>query len=321
MGREREQIVLFRRMKIEDKEEKRMEFDLADPLTSLNGHQPCTFSELFAFESEHLPLSNHLCLSNTRDFSFSFRCEAISLILQVKFTCKLDPFIVYLAISYMDRFLSKQEIPGKPWVLKLLLISCLSLASKMKDAPFSISDLQKEDFIFEAQSINKMELLILDALKWRMRSITPFCFLHFFLSLSDLKDLPFQQALKHRASEIIFNAHTDIKFLEFKPSTVAASAVMTACYELFPPIFSSMRSAISSCRYVDEGVMLKCFNLMQEMVEMEGYESMCNRSFPLADTPGSVLDWQHTGIEDENTLITTQEKQRNQKREAPKGKN
>jgi cyclin D6 len=65
----------------------------------------------------------------------------------------------------------------------------------------------EEGFMFEAQTINKMELVILDTLNWRMRSITPFSFLHFFVSLVDLNEQPLTEALKSRASEVIFNAH------------------------------------------------------------------------------------------------------------------
>jgi len=36
-------------------------------------------------------------------------------------------------------------------------------------------------FIFEAKTIQRMELLVLSTLKWRMQSITPFTFLDYFL--------------------------------------------------------------------------------------------------------------------------------------------
>ena len=66
--------------------------------------------------------------------------------------------------------------------------------------------------MFEAARIQEMENLILGALEWRMRSITPFSFLHFFISLTeiDLKyppSTPSKQALKKGSSDIIFNAH------------------------------------------------------------------------------------------------------------------
>lgn len=64
-----------------------------------------------------------------------------------------------------------------------------------------------EELIFDAQTIHRMELLILDALNWRMRSVTPFSFLCFFISLFEPKDPPLTQALKDRATDIIFRAH------------------------------------------------------------------------------------------------------------------
>ncbi|XP_054800207.1 putative cyclin-D6-1 isoform X1 [Prosopis cineraria] len=293
-----------------------MEFDLEDPLASFEEQQNCSISELFACESDHMPAQN--CIS--------FRCEAVSLISQVQFSCNLDPFGAYLARNYLDRFVSRQEIKqGKPWFLRLVAMSCLSLASKMTNTPFSISDLQIEGCMFEARSIQKMELLILGALEWRMRSITPFSFLHFFISLTDLelKDPSTKQALKERASEVIFNVHygtycitlfysensqfyvdfhfklaqtltslrllaLDIKFLGFKPSIVAASALICACRELFPLQFSAVRASIAACEYIDEETICRCFNLMLEMKRMEADESAFDYDTSVISTETTV---------------------------------
>ncbi|RDX76329.1 hypothetical protein CR513_43694, partial [Mucuna pruriens] len=84
-----------------------MEFDLEDPLASFKEEQTFTISELFASESEHMPSPN--CLRSTHFHVFC--CEAISLILQVQLSCNLDTFVAYLAINYLHRFMSSQEIP------------------------------------------------------------------------------------------------------------------------------------------------------------------------------------------------------------------
>ncbi|KAL7000270.1 hypothetical protein U1Q18_001418 [Sarracenia purpurea var. burkii] len=167
---------------------------------------------------------------------------------------------------------------GKPWVVKLLALSCVSLALKMRETEFSVSDIQHDGgggggFIFDTQTIKRMELLILGALQWRMRSITPFSFLNFFVSLFKFKDPPLVQALKARATEIIFKAQNDIKLLEFKPSILAASALLSAAHELFPLQFPSFRKAISTCSYVNEEKLFRCCNEMQE-IAMDGYESV-----------------------------------------------
>ncbi|XP_061978100.1 putative cyclin-D6-1 isoform X1 [Populus nigra] len=284
-----------------------MEFDLENSLTSLEEHQSDTVPNLFASESDHMPSRNFLQCLKTSGFYVSFRQEAISLILQAQYSCNYDAFIPYLAVNYMDRFISKQEIPqGKPWILRLLVISCLSLAAKMRNAHFSVSDFQGEEagFIFDTQTINRMELLILDALNWRMRSITPFSFVHFFISVLELKDPSSSQPLKDRATEIIFKAQNEIKFLEFKPSIVAASALLVASNELLPLQFPLFKCSISSCAFVNKETLLSCFNAVQEMEEMEWYESMLD-TMSCTRTPLSVLDRQCTKSESETTSTTS----------------
>jgi len=57
-----------------------MEFDLEDPLVSLDEEQTFNVSDLFASESDHMPSPNYLSLTHFHVFC----CEAMSLILQVK---------------------------------------------------------------------------------------------------------------------------------------------------------------------------------------------------------------------------------------------
>ncbi|EOY28467.1 D6-type cyclin isoform 2 [Theobroma cacao] len=288
-------------------------FDLEDPFTSLKEHQSDTISALFSSESDHMPSQNYLQCLKTSDFYVSFRQEAISLILQLvlvgqaQYSCNLDPYTPYLAVNYMDRFISRQDIPqGNPWVLRLLVIACISLAAKMKEIHFSSSNFQREEgFIFDAPAIQRMELLILDALNWRMRSVTPFSFICFFMSLFELKDPPLTQALKDRASNIIFQAHGEINLLEFKPSILAASALLLASHELFPLQFPSVETSILSCEYVNKESLLKCFNATQDMVVNQISESIVDTvSSSSTRTPLSVLDCHCTKAESESTTST-----------------
>ncbi|MBA0864807.1 hypothetical protein Goshw_006375 [Gossypium schwendimanii] len=279
-------------------------FDLEDPLTSLDVHQSDTISALFSSESDHMPSYNYFQCLKTSDFYVSFRQEAISLILQAQYSSNLDPYTQYLAVNYMDRFISWQEIPqGNPWIVRLLVIACISLAAKMKEIHFSFSDFQKtnnikvkqrdEGFMFDPPAIQRMELLVLDALNWRMRSITPFSFITFFVSLFQLKDPPLTQALKDRATNIIFQARN-------------ASALLLACHELFPLQFPSFETSVLSCEYVNEEKVMECFNEMQEMVNNEMSESIVDMvsSSSSMRTPVSVLDCHCSKSENEGTNST-----------------
>ncbi|XP_057960601.1 putative cyclin-D6-1 [Malania oleifera] len=281
-----------------------MEFDLENPMTHFEEHQPDTIPALFATESDHMPFGAH-------DFFLSHRPQAISLILQVQFSCNLDPCISYLALTYVDRFISKQEIllEDKPWILKLLVISSLSLAAKMKNTNLSLSDFQREEgLIFDTQTIQRTELLILSTLNWRMRSITPFSFLSFFISLFKLKDPPLMQALKARATQIIFRAHHEMKLLEFKPSIIAASALLSAAYELFPLQFPCFQNSLAACEFVNKERLLGCLGAMQGMAEMDGCDESTLDTVSNAKTPVSVLDGQYCGkSESESTVMQGRE--------------
>ncbi|KAH7861850.1 hypothetical protein Vadar_031715 [Vaccinium darrowii] len=286
-----------------------MELDLENPLLS-------TFQDsipsLFLVEADHMPSLNYSHCLQLTDFDISVRQEAISLISLFSSNFN-DPFLPYLSINYLDRFLSTNPLmKTKPWAVKLIAISCIGLALKMKETEYSVSDIQNEEgFVFDTETIERMELLILGALQWRMRSITPFSFVNFFVSLFKFKDPPLVQDLKARATEIIFKAQNDINLLEFRPSVIAASALLSASHELFPLQFPCFQKAISSCSYVNEDNLLNCCNLMQE-IAMDGYESVWEAELSSCSTPVNVLDGQYcssstNSSDTEMTKITSSE--------------
>jgi len=70
------------------------------------------------------------------------------------------------------------EQKGKSWVVPLLSIACLSLAAKMEECVVPpLSEFPSEECKFDGNTIQRMELLILSTLEWRMSSVTPFAYL------------------------------------------------------------------------------------------------------------------------------------------------
>ncbi|KAL2245788.1 putative cyclin-D6-1 [Sesamum indicum] len=261
-----------------------MEFDLENPLPPSMEK----FPSLFHIEDEHMPSKTYLQALNSADSNLSIRREIVSSIFC--FSRGFDAFTSYLATNYMDRFLSTHSIPdGKPWILKVVAISCISLALKMRKTEFSVSDLLNAGgFMIDFLTIERMEMLILGSLKWRMRSVNPFSFANYFVTFFKFKDDSSIQALKTRAFEIIFKAQNDVKLLEFKPSVISASALLVAAHELFPVQLPSFRDAICSCSYVNKENLVQCYDLMQE-VAMERYGSVLGM-VSSSCTPANVLD-------------------------------
>ncbi|CAL9095939.1 unnamed protein product [Musa acuminata var. zebrina] len=276
-----------------------MEFDLENPLTSGEDEQQRrdSISDLFAAESDHM-------ISTVGTIDLHARRNAVSLILQAQFDYGLDPLVAYLAINYVDRFLSKRKIPrGKSWIVRLLSISCLSLASKMRKTSFALADIQGEEgCIFDAQTIRRMELLVLGALDWRMRSVTPFSFLRFFISFFSPAQPPLLRALRARATQILLKAQKEIKMMEFQPSVVAASALLSAAYELFPIQYPAFRAAVSSCELVNNDKLLDCSSAMgdAEAAATDGCDDLAAMGMASSSlTPVTVLGHHCSSFESE----------------------
>lgn len=60
-------------------------------------------------------------------------------------------------------------------------------------------------YIFEAKTIQRMELLVLSVLDWRLRSVTPFSFLSFFAYKIDPQGTSLGLFLTHATKIILSN--------------------------------------------------------------------------------------------------------------------
>lgn len=65
-------------------------------------------------------------------------------------------------------------------------------------------------YVFEAKTIQRMELLVLSTLKWRMQAVTPFSYIDYFLHrLNGGEDAPNRRAVRRSAELIMCIARGD----------------------------------------------------------------------------------------------------------------
>uniref|UniRef100_A0A1J3FE96 Putative cyclin-D6-1 n=1 Tax=Noccaea caerulescens TaxID=107243 RepID=A0A1J3FE96_NOCCA len=285
-----------------------MEFHLEHPLSHSSLHNDDSHDDalplsLFLVEFQHMPSSHYFLNLKSSASLLSNRNLAISSIIQYsrKFD---DPSLTYLAVNYLDRFLSSEDMPqqSKPWILKLISLSCVSLSAKMRKPEISVCDLQVEGEIFDAQTIERMENVILGALKWRMRSVTPLSFFSFFLSLFEFKEEDpslLKHSLKSQATDLTFNLQHDIKFLEFKPSVIAGAAFLFASYELCPLQLPCFSDRICQCTYVNKDELMECYKAIKERDTITVEEDQGS-----SETAVNVLDHQFSSCEESDKSIT-----------------
>ena len=70
-------------------------------------------------------------------------------------------------------------------------------------------------FVFEARTIQRMELLVLSTLKWRMQAVTPFSFIDHFIRKMNGDEFPTRISIS-RSTELIL-------------STVKGSSLLIVC--------------------------------------------------------------------------------------------
>ncbi|KAG0476297.1 hypothetical protein HPP92_012712 [Vanilla planifolia] len=233
---------------------------------------------LLTREAEHLPREDYAKRLMCGQLEWSIRRDAIDWILKVHAYYKFGPSSAFLSINYLDRFLSCYELPqGKAWMTQLLSVACLSLASKMEETEVPLLiDLQAGEakFVFESRTIQRMELLVLSTLNWRMQAVTPFSFVYSFLyKLNNGDSLP--KVLTGRAVELILCTTRGIDFLAFLPSEIAAAAAMSAISENRSVDF---RGKITWCSEVDQGRVYRCYEMLQE-------EMLTDRENPIDGIP------------------------------------
>lgn len=148
-----------------------------------------------------------------------------------------------------------------------------------------------EEFMFDEAKIQRMEQMVLNALEWRTRSVTPLAFLGFFLSacFPQPRHPALLDAIKARAVDLLLrvqpgtskppprpmppsspldsaSAHllppvhfAEVKMAEFSPSVAAAAALLAAAGEVAGAHLLGFEAGVAACPFVNSVSMILFF--------------------------------------------------------------
>lgn len=165
------------------------------------------------------------------------RREAVEWMMRVHAHYAFSALTALLAVNYWDRFMCSfllQE--DKPWMTQLSAVACLSLAAKVEETQVPLLiDFQVEDSspVFEAKNIQRMELLVLSSLKWKMNPVTPLSFLDYMTRRLGLTGHLCWEFLR-RCEHVLLSVISDCRFTCFLPSVIAASTMLHVINGLKP---------------------------------------------------------------------------------------
>lgn len=166
------------------------------------------------------------------------RGEVVDWMLKVKAHYGFSAVTAVLSINFFDRLmvssLNFQE--DKPWMIHLAAVTCVSLAAKVDEVQVPLLlDLQVEDskFVFEAKTIQRMELLVMSTLEWRMNPVTPLSFLdHTTRRLGLQTDLRWE--FFQKCEDLILSVVADWRSVRYLPSVLATSTMLHIIHQVEP---------------------------------------------------------------------------------------
>lgn len=195
------------------------------------------------------------------------RLEAITWILRTRKTFGFHFHTAYLSMIYFDRFISSRSIDRRySWVVKLISVACISLASKMEEVQVPSSpEFQTDGVIFESKSVKRVELGILSTLQWRMNYTTPFAFLRYFIMRFSRQDSPPRETIS-RTVRYILALMKEIHLMSHRPSVIAAAASLVVINNsLTRTTLETQMNSVAYPGFLNIEDVFRCYNLLQQL--------------------------------------------------------
>ncbi|KAJ9567493.1 hypothetical protein OSB04_003459 [Centaurea solstitialis] len=227
------------------------------------------------------------------------RREAVEWILGVVSHYAFSGLTAVLAVNYLDRFLDRFdgfESKKKPWMTQLAAVSCLSLAAKVEETHVPLLlDLQMEGsckYVFEAKTIQRMEILVLSTLEWKMNPITPLSFLDYVTTRLGLTTNLSLEFLK-RCQCLLLCFLPDGRFRRYLPSVIATATMVHVINSLQPCIGIEFQSQLLGILGINKEEVNECWKEIQEIScsSKNGGRYFNKRRFgAVPGSPNAVMD-------------------------------
>ncbi|GMI82663.1 CYCLIN D3;1 [Hibiscus trionum] len=223
------------------------------------------------------------------------RREAVEWMLKVHAHYFFSALTAVLAVNYLDRFLFSFRFQSdKPWMTQLAAVACLSLAAKVEETQVPLLlDLQVEEsrYVFEPRTIQRMEILVLSTLQWKMNPVTPLSFLDYIGRRLGLKDHLCWEFLR-RCDRILLSAISDSRFLCYLPSVMATATMLHVVDCVQPNLRVEYQNQLLGILGIDKDKVDECCELIIESAttRAQGNRSNKRRFSSIPGSPNGVMD-------------------------------
>ncbi|MBA0717367.1 hypothetical protein Golax_005195 [Gossypium laxum] len=231
------------------------------------------------------------------------RKEALDWVFKVKARYGFNALTMVLAVNYFDRFiLSFKFQEDKPWMAQLTIVACLSLATKVEETQVPLLlDLQVEEarYVFDSKTIQRMELLVLSTLQWRMNPVTPISFFDHITRRLGLRTHLHWDFLRRCEHLLLFlitgfqsNFDPDSRFLTYTPSILAVATMLHVIKEVEPCHYLEYQKQLIAVLKACEDKVNACYKLISELLESQykGNQGHKRKYKSIPSSPNGVID-------------------------------
>ncbi|KFK34267.1 hypothetical protein AALP_AA5G122800 [Arabis alpina] len=195
------------------------------------------------------------------EFLVLCREKSLDWIFRVKSHYGFNSLTALLAVNYFDRFITSRMFQtDKPWMSQLTAVACLSLAAKVEEIRVPLLlDFQVEEarYVFEAKTIQRMELLILSTLQWRMHPVTPISFFDHIIRRFNL-----QFEFLSSCESLLLSIVPDSRFMSYSSSVLATAIMVSVIRDFKTCDEAEYESQLMTLLKVNKEKVNKCYELV-----------------------------------------------------------
>ncbi|KAL2499637.1 Cyclin-D3-2 [Abeliophyllum distichum] len=222
------------------------------------------------------------------------RKEAIKWMLKVIAHYGFTAMTAVLSSNYYDRFITSLCFQkDKPWMSQLAAVACLSLAAKVEETQVPLLlDLQVEEskYVFEAKTIQRMELLVLSTLNWKMNPVTPISFFDHSLRRFGLMT-NLQWKFMRTCESFLLSIITDHRLVHYLPSVIAGATMIYAIREIEPCNAMKYENQLMNALRISEESIHECCKLIREVMDGDENKPCLKRKHEFVpSSPHCVID-------------------------------
>ncbi|KAK8705587.1 hypothetical protein V6N13_049185 [Hibiscus sabdariffa] len=239
---------------------------------------------------------NQLCDTLQTDGKLAgARFDAVEWMLKVNAHYSFSALTAVLAVNYFDRFLFSFRFQSdKPWMAQLAAVACLSLAAKVEETQVPLLldfQVEKRKYVFEAKTIQRMEILVLSTLQWKMNPVTPISFLDYIARRLGLKGHCCWEFLR-RCDRILLSVVSDFRFLCFLPSVMAIAVMLQVMDGVEPNLRLEFQNQLLGNLGIAKEKLDESCKLIMELARtrVEGNPSNKRRLNSIPGSPNGVMD-------------------------------